>query len=165
MFMDSKTYPILAGALIVGLVFGYLIGSSGKDQAYNSGLAQGKKEAREKLEEIFPSEPEREEILSISGEIKEIKDKTIVLEEVVYPINPLDEVKITEWQARVVEGTEIIKRTEEMGEEAMPSFKDTEMGFSELKAGQEITIEAGENIKGKTAFDAQRIIYLVIAGP
>jgi len=170
--MDSKNYLILLLVLIIGIVFGYLFGVGAKNQAYQLGLEKGKAEIEEKyqtkIEEIFPSMPESEEIFSVSGKIEEIKEKTLVLEETIYPANPFEEPEKRKWQVKITDSTELVKRVEktseeiakEMGitEEPILPFKEVEIEFSELKVGQEVMVESEENIKGKTEFEAKKII-------
>ena len=175
--INSKTYLFLVIVLIVGIALGYVFGSGAKDQAYQLGLEKGREEIEEKyqtkIEEIFPSMPESEEIFSVSGKIEEIKDKNLALEETIYSANPFEEEKTRQWQIVITDATELIKEVEKtpeemaieertmmedpMAEPPMP-FKEVKIEFSELKIGQEIFAEAGENIKGKTAFEAQKII-------
>lgn len=171
--MDSKNYPILVIALIIGIVFGYLFGAGAKNQAYQLGLEKGRLEIEEKyqkkIEEVFPTMPEPEEIFSVLGTIEEIKDKTLVLEEPIYPANPFEEPKVRKWQVEITDSTELVKRVEKTSEEIAKEeealgelpplfFKEIEIEFSELKVGQEIIAESKENIKGKTEFEAQKII-------
>ena len=171
--MDSKNYLILLIVLIIGIVFGYLFGVGAKNQAYQLGLEKGKAEIEEKyqkkIEEIFPPMPEMEEIFSVSGKIEEIKEKTLVLEETIYPANPFEEPEKRKWQVKITDSTELVKRVEKTPEEIAKEeevlgeppplfFKELGIGFSELKVGQEIIAESEENIKGKNEFDAKKII-------
>jgi len=173
---NLKTYGFIAMALLVGIALGYI---AAKNSAYNLGLAEGKREIeekyRQKMEEIFPSAPEPEEIFSVSGMIVDIKDKELILEETVYPSNPLEETSTRRWQVRIADSAKIMERVEKTMEEleqepgsvegpGLP-FKEVETEFSKLTIGQEIIAEAGENVKGKTAFEAIKIILINNANP
>lgn len=173
--INSKTYLILGVALIVGIAVGYVFGSLAKNQAYQSGLGKGRAEIEEKyqkkIKEIYPPMPELEEIFSVSGRIGEIKDKTLILEETIYPANPFEEPKVRKWQVKIADFTELVKRIEktpkEMAEEEIlgepiSPFKEIEIEFSDFEVGQKIIAEAGENIKGKTEFEAKKVILTLM---
>ena len=170
--IDSKLYPIFAVVLIFGMVSGYFLARS---YAYQLGVEKGKQETEEryqaKIEEIFPSMPEQDETLSISGEIEEIQSNLLIVKETIYPSNPFEDTEIKRWQVNIVDTTELIERIEKTPEEMeammgdaldpmdMPMpFKEVEIEFSELKVGQWIDVMAEENIKGKTEFEASKII-------
>ena len=156
---------------------------SSKERAFNQGLEQGRKEVEEKyqtkIEELFPSPPEPEEIFSISGEIKEIEEKTLTLETTYYPANPLEETKTEMKTVKIAEATEFIKQVQKPMEEFIKEeeayrkaieenpetiisppepFKELSISFSDLKAGERVTIETEQNIKGKTEFEAKKIV-------
>jgi len=181
---QSKIYFIIGAVLVIGLILGYIWGSfSSQEKAFNQGLDQGRKEIEEKyqtkIEELYPTVPEPEEIFSVSGEIKEIKDETLTVETTYYPVNPFEETKTETKTVRITEATEFVKQVQKSPEElekegeafrkAMEEtpeaailppepFKELTISFSDLKVGDRITIEAEENIKGKTEFGAKKII-------
>ena len=181
---QSKIYFIIAAVLIVGLILGYILGLfSSQEKAFNQGLEQGRKEIEEKyqtkIEELFPSEPEPEEIFSVSGEIKEVKDKILTLETTFYPVNPLEESKTEIKTVEITEATELVKQVQKSPEELEieeEAFRETmeenpeaeissplpyeefTISFSDLKVGDKITVEAEENIKEKTEFTAKKIV-------
>jgi len=181
---QSKIYFIIGAVLVIGLILGYIWGSfSSQEKAFNQGLDQGRKEIEEKyqtkIEELYPTQPEPEEIFSVSGEIKEIKDETLTVETTYYPVNPFEETKTETKTVRITEATEFVKQVQKSPEElekegeafrkAMEEtpeaailppepFKELTISFSDLKVGDRITIEAEENIKGKTEFGAKKII-------
>lgn len=170
---DSKLYLFavvsIGFGLLIGLGLGYLLGSLAKNQAYQLGLEQGRTESekkyQEKISQVFPSFPEPEEIFSVSGEIKEIGEKVLVLEERICD-NPLMDCQIKTWRIKISGSTEILKNVlktpEELAKEmekgpAVP-FKEMETDFAEFAVGKRMTAEAGENIKGKSEFEATKII-------
>ncbi len=170
--IDSKIYPALAGVLILGMVFGYFLARS---YAYQLGVEKGKqettKEYQAKIEEIFPPMPEQDEIFSISGEIKEVQDNLLIVSETIYSSNPFEDAKTKEWRVNIADATELAERIDRTPEEveevigeavdpmAMPMpFREKTLDYSELKAAQNIIVEASENVKGKTEFEAKKII-------
>lgn len=184
---QPKIYFIIVTVLIAGFIFGYIWGSfSSQEKVYNQGLEQGIKEVEEKyqtkIEKLFPTPPEPEEIFSISGEIKEIKDETLTVETTFYPANPLQESKIEAKTVRITEATKFVKQVQKSPEEleiegeafrkAMEEspeaailppelFKELTISFSDLKVGDKIATEAEENIKGKTEFGAKKIVLWI----
>lgn len=170
--IDSKLYPVFAGILILGMICGYFLARS---YAYQLGVEKGKQETEEKyqakIEEIFPSMPEQDEIFSVSGEIKEVRDNLLIVREAIYPSNPFEDAKTKEWRVNITDATELVERIDktfdEMGEmmeetadpAVMPMpFQENTLDYSKLEAGQNIIVEASENIKGKTEFEAKKII-------
>lgn len=108
-----------------------------------------------------------EEIYGFSGEIKEIKDKTLFVEAWI----PLADVEAEPVKAMVkgvvTDQTEIVKlkfpEVEEDSEE--PVFpEETEMSFDELKIGERIDIATidniSENIKNNTEFNISDIFIV-----
>lgn len=164
--MNQRTVQIISGVLIlcVGIGIGFAIGYSKLKPIYQKGYLEGKlagsreveQKYQKKIAEVFPPLPEPEEVFSVSGTIDEIKDKTIVLK-VVYPSsNPFEKPKTEIKNVQVADTTKIVKRVEEAVPQPKP-FKEAPLSFSELKKGDSIIAEAGENIKGKSAFSATKI--------
>ena len=137
--------------------------------SYRSGLREGRAEIenkyQEKIAEIYPYQNEPEEILFVSGRIKEVKNRSLILEETVYPRNPFEEISIKEWEVVVVDATVVVKTVEREGQsgdfiENMPTVltEQQEIQLAELSVGQTILVQAVENIKNKIEFEAQKII-------
>lgn len=161
--MSPKTYLILGGVLIVGIVL-----------SFQFGLVKGKAEVeakyQKKIAEIYPAVPEMDEIFFVSGKIAAIEDKTLTLEETTTPANPFEESKVQEWKVFITDSTELVKRVEKTpeeyakevneGEGEMPPlpFKELKIGLSDLAGGEWVIAESEENIKGKTEFEAKKII-------
>jgi len=177
--IDSKLYPIFAVVLILGMVSGYFLARS---YAYQLGVEKGKQETEEryqaKIEEIFPSMPGQDETLSISGEIEEIQSNLLIVKETISPSNPFEDTETKRWQVNIVGATELVKRVDRTPEEMeammgdaldpmdMPMpFREETFDYSKLEEGQSITIEASENIKGKTEFEAKKIILQSVTMP
>ena len=91
---------------IIGLVLGYRRG-------LRKGRAEIENKYQEKIAEIYPYQNEPEEILFVSGRIKEVKNRSLILEETVYPRNPFEEISIKEWEVVVVDATVLLKRLRE----------------------------------------------------
>ncbi len=163
--------PILGGAIILIVLL--------QRQAYQSGLKQGRQEIenkyQEKMAKVFPSRIEPTEIYSFDGEIINIQDKNIVLRQKIFSPNPLEEPEIKDWTVKVTEATGLFKRVaktaEEMAEEEgtisqpLTPTKEVAINFSELANGQTITVSAAENLKGKTEFEAQKIVVSLFLTP
>ena len=164
--MNQKTIQIISGILIlcVGIGIGFAIGSSKLKSAYQKGYLEGKlagskeveQKYQKKIAEVFPPLPEPEEVFSVSGTINEIKGKTIVLN-IVYPSsNPFEKPKTETKNVQVTDTTKIVKRIEEATPQPKP-FREVPLSFSELKKGDSIIADSGENIKGKSVFAATKI--------
>jgi len=176
-----KIFLIIVVTLAIGLVLGYIWGSG-------QGLKQGREEVEEKyqakIEELYPSSPEPEEIFSVSGEIKEVKDKVLTLELTFSPANPFQELRTETRLVKITETTEFVKAVEKSAkeiakeEEAIskareespgvepsplePFKKEQTISLSDLRIGNTVFAETDENIKGKTEFTARRIILLIL---
>lgn len=175
-----KIYLIIGAIFIIGLILGYIWGS-------NQGLKQGKKEVEEKyqskIEELYPTPPEPEEVFSFSGEIKEIKDKTLTVETPLPAANPFEEPKTEIKTVGITKTTEFVKAAEksreEIAEERVAILeaqkenskleisplelykKEVPILFSDFKVGDTIVAETDENIKGKTEFTAKTIMLVI----
>ena len=174
--MDSKTYLILAAALVVGIVIGYFVGISTQNKVFQLGLQKGMAEVEQKYQikiaKLFPPAPEPKEIFSISGKIKKIEGKTLVGEEKIYSVNPFEDPKVKQWKVNVTDVTELVKRIEKTPEEimqerellgsgeALSSFKQIRTDFSDFKVDKEVIAESESNIKGKAEFEARVVILL-----
>lgn len=100
-----------------------------------------------------------EEIYGFSGEIKEIQDKTLLIEAKVLMANPEEEPIKTMVKAKVTDTTRIAKlKFPEIPEGSTePVYpEETEMSFEELKVGDQIDVSTieniSENIKNGTEF-------------
>lgn len=172
----SKNLLVIAVvvSLLMGAGLGYLLGVGGKEIAFEEGRTQGKKETedyyKEKMGEVFPS-PTRDEITFISGEVVEKNEDTLLVRER-WEVNPVEGFETKDWEVRVTNNTGIIRReeisieeldklieeAERTGEELPEPFVETEASLSEIEEGQSVRVEAGENIKGKESFEAEKII-------
>lgn len=176
--MESKQkicIPLIV-LLIIGIIVSYSIG-------FNSGLKQGEQKIEEKyqtkIEEIFPSEIEPEEIFSIWGEIQEVKENGLIVKAIFRSANPFEEEKTELKTVNFAENTLIVKQVEKSPQEMTTEekafekairenpdsnifppefFNEVSISFSDLKIGNNIGVESEENIKGKTEFTANKII-------
>jgi hypothetical protein len=156
------------------------------EQGVNQGLEKGRSEIEEKyqtkIKELFPTPIESKEVSSFSGKIKEIKDGTLFLEIILYPSSPFQEPKIEMKTVDIAQNTEIakgvLKSREETIQEAgalseiiednpkadVPSLDPYKKGesilFSDLKIGDMVKVEVGENTKNKAEFTAKTIIVI-----
>ena len=175
---DSKFFPVFVGISALVMFLGcFLVISFSYQLGVKKGREEIEKKYQAKIEEIFPLMPEQEEIFSVFGEIKEVQSNLLIVQERIDPPNPFGEIEMKEWRVNITDATELVKRIdknpEEMLEETvtldpmdMPMpFREEALDYSELEAGQEITIEAGENIKEKTGFEAKKIIFVGIVMP
>ncbi|MDP2967188.1 MAG: hypothetical protein Q8N87_02130 [bacterium] len=164
----NKTVQIVI--LILILSFGIIIGwTLGLGKGYSEGYLEGQEEIerkyQEKIKEIFPgSFEEPSEIFSISGKILEVRENALLVKAVFYPTSPFEEIKYEEKIVKLRDATEIIKETEEILEQPIEEghwpflLKRVPISFSELKVGDEVFVEAEENIKDKAEFLAKEII-------
>lgn len=177
--INSKTYVLLTAVFIVGILLGYLVGSGAKNQAYQLGLEMGRAEVEQeyqkKIEAAFPSMPEPAEVYSITGKITNIEGQTLTLKVTLPVSSPLEEPRTEIKTVQVTNATTFVKQMTKSPEEFMaeeeafaagereapPSLYNEEaIDFSELKIGDTITAESGENIKGKTSFEAEKVVLI-----
>ncbi len=173
----STNFLIIAAVigLLVGAGGGYLLGIGSKEAAFKEGLTQGKEEMeayyKEKIEEAFPSF-EEEEITFIHGKVVETGSDSLVVRET-KESNPIEGEEAKDWEVRVTDETEVVKmeeispeeldrlieEAEKTGGELPDPFTETEISLSEIEEGQWVSVEAGENIKGKESFEATKIMW------
>jgi len=129
---------------------------------FKLGIIVGKKSLEGKLseaQEIIDAYalPVPEEIFSVDGEIKEIKDNIISLEVALFVALPLPNKEPEKEIIRVVVGeeTKIVKT--EIPEYPLEEFKQTEISLTDLRPGNWIYATSEENIKDKKEFTAQSI--------
>ena len=167
---------------LMGMAVGYYLGIElnkdgielNKEKLIQLGREQGRKETEieyeKRLSEIFPEPPEPEEMYSVWGIVKEKQDKVLIVEQTIYPANPLKEPEVKTWRIIITDQTELVQRTEKSpeelaqegsleGEEFLP-YKEEPVDFSAFEPGKEIMAEAEENIKNKTEFEATKLILV-----
>jgi len=171
--IQLKIYFAIVVVLITGLIFSYYI------MDFNRSFEQNIKEIE--IEELYLFEPE--EIFLLGGEIKEIKDKTLILEIITPAVNSFEEPKIEMKTVKIADNTEFVKAVEKSLEEIikeqeaileakkgnpgmevlLPEFfkEEKNISFIDLKTGDIIKIETEENVKGKTEFAAKKITLLI----
>lgn len=162
-----------------GICLGFLFGSLSKDRAYETGLAQGRAETKakyqKKIEEIFPSSPEPEEIYFVSGKVTKIEGQTLTLAVTLPAFNPLEDPEIVTMTAKLQDLTkiakQILKSITELTKEAEafangvsdtpPSpYKELEINLSELEIGKSVSVESEYNIKGQTEFQVKKVVLI-----
>ena len=179
--MGKKVFILVF--FVAGFILGYLLGLGGRVQVlvdkYEAEIATLQSQI-EKAKKFFPSVSE---IRALSGAIQEIKNNTIFLKSGASS-NPFEELPSVR-EVVVTDNTKIIKQEpkdpkllqkemtdyQKTFEEAQkePSattifptppmpFVEEEITIAELKVGDQITVEANENIKTATRFEATRIV-------
>ncbi len=173
---NKPWFLILAAGIVLGVVVGYTAGGYLGGNSFQQGLKQGRREVEEeyeeKMEQIFPSNAETEEIYSIYGEITSINGTTLTVKQEIHPANPLKDSETKMWRVEVTEETELVmmverslEELETTDDELLEPFTEVEIEFSELEQGDMVQVRAEENIKGKEAFPAQRVILEVMPEP
>jgi hypothetical protein len=180
---ELKIYVFLGVVLIVGTICGYVFGSGGKSQiyqqAYQTGLEKGRTEVEQeyqkKIEIVFPSKTEPTAIYSVSGKVTKIENQTLTLESSTFVSNPLEEPKTETRFIKITDSTEFVKQTPKSPETLIaeeraftageretppPLYNEETVSSSEIQIGDNVIVEAGEDIKGKTSFEAEKIILM-----
>ncbi|MEK7636585.1 MAG: hypothetical protein AAB362_02765 [Patescibacteria group bacterium] len=180
--MDNK-YSLIVSLIVsfvVGGVVGFVVGGyySG-DGVLTNGERIAELEAKiEKAKKLFPS---ISDIRSVSGTIEEINGNSIVIKSF-QGISPFEDLP-EKFEILVTNATKIIRMiqkdpqafqkeieaiqkgqsggnvSEISSSASFPNpFIEKEITAKDLKVGGQVSVEAGENIKGKTRFDATRVI-------
>lgn len=176
MKIQTKIYFIVAviAVLIVGFIVGY----------YTISLNQNSDWEEKEIEigEFYSSQPA--EIFWISGEIKEIAGKNIILGAVTPSFDPFGEPKTELKTIEIDDNTVFVKVVQKSQEEIIeetktaletkrnnsgmeipiiePFKKEQEIPFFDLKTGDTIKAEAEENIKEKNEFIAKKITKFIL---
>ena len=172
---NQKMYFLGLGILIIGLVFGYVLGSA---LNYQRGLAQGRLEAeteyKEKLSEFIPElaidESTGRELDFFSGTVENIEDNALTVKTTIYPLNPLNDSLQKNYRVLITSETTIVRQLEkteaEMEEESLGAedppdpTKEIAVDFREIIKGAKVAVQAGENIFCKQTFEAVKIILI-----
>ena len=158
--MDKKVFTIsLVIIFILGLGIGYFFGV---------------------FKTAPVSEKEPKKIKSVYGEIVELGDNNFKVKIAPLPIPDFQE-KFPERIVKIIAGTKIIKQVSKSQEELrkeidalaekgirnqpVPSSTEKEVIFNELKAGDNVFIEAAEEIRDKEEFEAEKVVVLFISQP
>jgi len=158
-------------SLLMGAGAGYLLGIEGKEMAFEEGKEKMEAYYKEKIEDAFPSY-EEEEVTFIHGKVIETGSDKLVVRETTES-NPVEGEKAKDWEVKVTDETEVIKmkeilpeeldrlieEAERTGGELPEPFTETEASLSEIEEGQRVSVEAGENIKGKESFEATKVMW------
>ena len=173
----NKEYFYLILWVIVIISVGFVFYKIGFNKAYQTAKQEIELRYQSKIQELFP---EPEEMLSFMARITDIKRDTLSIVIPAATFNPFAEDMIK--KVKITDSTEIVKRIarpemefqkeqeaynkilesfEGSPEDLPPSplpFEDVKIEITELKIGDEITVEAEENIKDKDEFTAKKII-------
>lgn len=145
--MAKKLLIIIVIVLIVALVVLAIVFISPKKEV------EEVKEAEEGVEPEEKSPAIAEEIYGLSGEIKEIKDKTLLVEVNIILADPMKEPIKQMVKIKVTDETRILKLKfpEEIPEGSIePIFPEkTEISFNDLEVGDKIDIEIPDNVYEK----------------
>ena len=167
--MSKKFFYIIL--IIVFFLIGFGIGEISERGRWQGKIGRIQNQAQKEidwyksiLEPFYPPLPE--EIYNLSGNVTEKGDKFLEMEaEVRVSQFPLPEGKEIEKQNIKVNLTDKTKISEIEMIEPPPlppekPFKETILGFGDVKIGDKITVISEENIKGKTEISASQIQVL-----
>jgi len=173
--ITNKSSTIIIG-LVIGLAIGFVLGFSLNKQSSepNEELLMQLEEAKK----FFPTIPD---MFSVSGIVKEIKGDTITLDTFQSP-NPFEDIPLSR-EIIVTQATEIIKQENKDPEDYQKEFEvfnekiaeqtgsltpeplippnpfvEKSIDISEIKVNDQITVDAGKNIKTLKSFEAVRIV-------
>ena len=178
--MENK--PFLVVSFVIGGVIGFIIGGyySFGGGILTSGGSVAELEAKiEKVKKFFPSVSD---MRSVSGTVETIKENSLIIK-TSPSMNPFEDlpekrevvvtsatkiVRIMQKDSKVFQKEmEAIQKPIKPGEPVqMPSMPFTEKAISlkDLKVGDQVSAEAGENIKEKVRFEATRIVVREVLG-
>lgn len=171
---------------VVFIILVFLVGFIvSKPISFEQGYLRGQEEMEERYEkrlvEVFPELFVEKEILSVYGEIVEIKDNALVVEMFSPSTKFFEDSKLNKKLVKIKDSTSIIKQVEKPYEEFMEEqekymkvwgenpetdilaprpFREVEIHFSDFKVGCGVSIEADNDIKDKTEFFAKKITLL-----
>lgn len=170
-------------ALVAGFV-GYMLGSGSKGGSLGlgGGLSTSDKEKLEEVKKMFPQMPDSN---YISGQVKSVSGKTITLN--TPKSNPFDEaptvrqVSVTS-KTKIVRNEnrspEVVQKEQEAYQKKMASWKpgssetpptppmysvEKEISISDIKANDQISIEAATQVRMLEKFEAVKIIVQMSA--
>ena len=171
--------------LIVGVVVGIIIGFVGGRYLSFGGALMGsgsvaELEAKiEKAKKLFPSMPD---MRSVSGTIETIKENSLTIK-TPPSMNPFEDlpekrevivtsatkiIRLVQKDPKVFQKEmEAIQKPMKPGEPVQPPptpFIEKAISLKDLKVGDQVSAEAGENIKEKARFDATRIVVQEVLG-
>ena len=182
--LKNKITQVVFIILILVFLVGFM---TSKPISFKRGYLRGQKEMEEKYEkrlvELFPELFAEKEILSVYGEIVEIKDNALVVEIFSPSTKFFEDSKLNKKLVKIKDSTSIIKQVEKPYEEFMEEqekymkvlgenpetdilaprpFREVEIHFSDFKVGCGVSIEADNSIKDKTEFFAKKITLQLI---
>lgn len=151
---------LILGGLFTGLYFNGKLNKAKSDCAAEQTAAGKKEKGAAAVTPAIPKVIIPNEIYSVSGQISKIDGNTLVVKS-----SSFGEEK--SYTVKVVDGTKIVKREiitsppeAKEGKPASP-FKTTDAKLSDLEENSFINVEASENIKNKSEFEA-KIVYIEI---
>ena len=165
MEIKTKHYLFVAIALVVGLLLGYGLGAS-------QGRKSASAEFQERIEQAKKFFPGVEDIRFLSGVIKEIGNSRITIEITSF-LNPFEDwlmmreviiISKTKIVKQELKDQEVFQKETEAYQKAAnfsipPSpFSEHPVSLNDLNVGDRVSVEAEENIKPKTRFEAKQII-------
>lgn len=159
MSQNNSLITIAVLALIIGLLGGYWGYSVTQEKSAPKQCPSKKVIRQEFVNELrdkgaIPSVPDS--IKQTRGEIAEVKKNAIVIETNVPTFDLLQKHLKPTLTAKIAEDTELFKLAKE-GEEASGTYEKKEIEKSELKKGQQVTVNSDQDFKGKTELKAKSI--------
>ena len=177
MLIDSSwKITILTGIIIAlaGALSGFWLRGTQITSVSNKKIAT--KENSENNLRFIPdyTKDEPKEVLGVSGIIKEIKEKSILIETVIPGKPPITREAIIESETKIIKQTQKdpvvlnkefeasvkLSKTTSLANTTIPqtfSFEETEIQFADLKKGDLVFVQATENIKDRENFIAKII--------
>ena len=152
--MDQKNYYVIGGAVValIAIIIAYQVG-------FSAGVKSGDQTAAERLQTqidkqqqvldaFFPAPPEN--VVSITGEVKEVGADFINVEYSIAPRYPIPGEPATKKTVKVMVNEQTSINSIIAGTTKTVSIKD-------VKVGAAVTVSAAENIKDKEEFIASTI--------
>lgn len=167
MELSNNKIILVSAVLILAAGFGgYYVGY----KQGNTGPTAEVERYKKAVERLVPPVPA--EVTSVSGAVKEIGNGFIIIESssLAALVLPGEEPKMETRKITIDDKTEFVK----VDLSVLPTFADLQKGIlraetkiklSDIKAGDSVTVDAGENIKTKLDFTAKKITLLVRALP
>ncbi len=177
--MENKNTLVVG--IIVGIVMGFV---GGRYYPFGGGILIGSGSVAEletkieKAKKFFPSIPD---MRFVSGTVEEVKSGSFIIKAFSLP-NPFEDlpekrevvvtsmtkiIRMTQKDSKVFQKEVEVAQKEQSGRKVgeVPSlasfptpFIEKEILLKDIKVGNQVSVEAGENIKEKIKFDATRIM-------
>lgn len=163
---SGRKLLLLIGGVVLGALLGALITAiyfQNKAKQLKAELSRMQQEAGKAGSLAVPAPPDVSdmpipaEITSISGTVEKIDGNTLTVKTNLFGNEKTYRVKITE-NTKITK-REILQNPPQSKEgEVINPFKDSEAAIGDIREKDNLTIEASENVKDKTEFEAKSVI-------